>query len=162
MENVKVSAVFVVVIVIRLSLTVDAYPMVPSFENIYLEKISTKFHLYRPRPDHVKPAETTTTTTKTTTMTPTTMTTMTTMTPTTTTTMMLEAKTSTLPNSESPTFDDALKKQNFEPSLPRETKKIKVKSATVKEVRSSKHLKSSQRKTDIETTADVLRRYVRL
>ena len=153
MENFKVSAVFVVVIVIRLSLTVDAYPMVPSFENIYLEKISTKFHLYRPRPDHVKPTETTTTTTKTTTMTPTT---------TTTTTMVLETETSTLPNSESPTFVDALKKQNFEPSLPRETKKIKVKSATVKEVRSSKHLKSSQHKTDIETTADVLRRYVRL
>ncbi len=152
MENFKVSAVFVFVIVIRLSLTVDAYPMVPSFENIYLEKISTKFHLYRPRPDHVKPAETTTTTTKTTTMT--------TMTPTTTT--MLETETSTLPNSESPTFVDALKKQNFEPSLPRETKKLKVKSLTVKEVRSSKHLKSSQHKTDIETTADVLRRYVRL
>jgi hypothetical protein len=159
MENFKVSAVFVFVIVIRLSLTVDAYPMVPSFENIYLEKISTKFHLYRPRPDHVKPAETTTTTTKTTTMTPTTMTS--TMTTTMTTTMM-ETETSTLPNSESPTFVDALKKQNFEPSLPRETKKLKVKSATVKEVRSSKHLKSSQRKTDIETTADVLRRYVRL
>ncbi len=152
MENFKVSAVFVFVIIIRLFLTVDAYPMVPSFENIYLEKISTKFHLYRPRPDHVKPTETTTKTTKTTTMT--------TMTPTTTT--MLETETSTLPNSESPTFVDALKKQNFEPSLPRETKKMKVKSATVKEVRSSKHFKSSQHKTDIETTADVLRRYVRL
>ncbi len=152
MENFKVSALFVFVIVIRLFLTVDAYPMVPSFENIYLEKISTKFHLYRPRPDHVKPTETTTTTTKTTAMTPTTMTTAT----------MVETETSTLPNSEAPTFVDALKKQNFETSLPRETKKLKVKSATVKEVRSSKHLKSSQRKTDIETTADVLRRYVRL